>query len=208
MIQYQVNELFTSIQGEGLLAGRPATFVRLQGCTVGCEWCDTKYTWAKGGVKMSVDEILTNIQASLVVITGGEPTLYNLDPLLDAFHVRQMATQIETSGQNELKGTSVPTYLTWSPKANLNYEAPKSIKKLAYEVKWVVDEALQLQVVWRTWMELKSLNPMIHFVLMPEGTPPKKENIDRAMKWLREIPTIYQPYWRYGDRLQFRIGVK
>jgi organic radical activating enzyme len=208
MIQYQVNELFTSIQGEGMLAGRAATFVRLQGCTVGCEWCDTKYTWARGGVKMSLDEILTNIQASLVVITGGEPTLYDLDPLIRTLRERGIASQIETSGQNALKGEELPNYLTWSPKARLNYQAPKSIKKAAFEVKWVVDDDLTLQTVWAMWNEMKSLNPLVQFVLMPEGTPPSKEHAERALKWLKDVPTIYQPFWRFGDRLQYRIGVR
>ena len=48
-IRYSINEIFASVQGEGLLAGTPAVFVRLQGCPVHCPWCDTKYSWKEDG---------------------------------------------------------------------------------------------------------------------------------------------------------------
>src|SRR5437763_13398847 len=73
-----VSELFLSIQGEGPSAGMPAHFLRLQGCSVGCHWCDSKYTWeAAGGralvIDAAFDELAALGHASLLVITGGEP---------------------------------------------------------------------------------------------------------------------------------------
>ena len=203
---YQVNEIFTSVQGEGMWTGMPATFIRLQGCTVGCPWCDTKYTWAKGGSKMTVDEILKQIETYHVVITGGEPTIYNLDDLLgelDGVHY----TQLETSGQNSLKGNYRPDWLTWSPKKNLNYDAPNDIKMRANEVKWVVDDELTFDVVNSTWKQYFHTG-YPNFVFMPEGTPPTQEHVDKALSWLKNVPFELRHLWRFGDRVQWRIGVR
>ncbi len=46
-MQYPINEMFQTLQGEGYFTGVPAIFIRLQGCPVGCSWCDTKHTWEK-----------------------------------------------------------------------------------------------------------------------------------------------------------------
>src|SRR5258708_7827896 len=74
----RVSELFLSLQGEGPSAGTPAHFLRLQGCDVGCAWCDSKYTWdAAGGRALELDDALAELgslgEAPLLVVTGGEP---------------------------------------------------------------------------------------------------------------------------------------
>lgn len=211
-MKYGVNERFNTIQGEGVLAGVPATFIRLQGCTVGCPWCDTKYTWMAGGKVMTPEEIVYGIDIRpLVVVTGGEPTIYNLDALFsilrkvgqDLWH-HDFRIQIETSGQNDFKGEIRPDFVTWSPKRNLSFDAPTEIKQLTTEVKWVVDDDLSIDDVARRMGEVYLLarrRPLC--ILMPEGTPPSKEHVDKALLWLSEHPN-----WRYGDRLQWRLGVK
>jgi len=73
----RVAEVFASLQGEGVTAGLPSAFIRLQGCSVGCVWCDTKYSWdpAKGEAR-DVETLLRDVKAiglSNVVVTGGEP---------------------------------------------------------------------------------------------------------------------------------------
>lgn len=222
---YRVNELFDSIQGEGVLAGTPCTFIRLQGCTVGCSWCDsgpladllekratngeTRNTWGRGGYRHSVNQIMDGVHKNHVVITGGEPTLYNLDPLIQTLRQYEHFIQLETSGQNELKGVERVDWVTWSPKENLGFKAPLSIMRMAREVKWVVDDTLPFRVVeetYRAYLEMRIKPPT--FVLMPEGCPPTNEHILKCLEWLERVPHAWQRHWRFGDRLQYRLGLR
>ena len=196
---YQVNEIFHSIQGEGILVGRAATFIRLQGCLVGCEWCDTKYTWLKGGERMAVQEIVTQVKYPYAIITGGEPTLYNLDSLIDALWDTGHFVSLETSGQQELKGDLVPDHVTISPKERLGYHVPDKLAIMADEFKFVLDENLTEEVV----MEFETIYRNTPIVLMPEGCPPRPEMCERAIEWIDRNPN-----WLFGDRLQYRLGLR
>jgi organic radical activating enzyme len=107
-VMYPVMESFYTVQGEGFNTGRAAYFIRLAGCDVGCVWCDVKESWdpATHPVR-SIDELtgmVRNAGADKVVITGGEPAMYNLEPLTDAFHEMNISCFIETSGAYELTG--------------------------------------------------------------------------------------------------------
>jgi organic radical activating enzyme len=99
-----VSELFLSIQGEGPSAGTPAHFLRLQGCDVGCAWCDTKYSWdGAGGRQMSLAGACQELQAlghsDLLVVTGGEPCQHpGLGEILDGALERWARVEVETSG--------------------------------------------------------------------------------------------------------------
>ena len=76
-MRLRVREVFASVQGEGVTVGTPSAFVRLQGCSVGCAWCDTKYSWAStGGRETTLDALLAEVTSTgldNVVVTGGEP---------------------------------------------------------------------------------------------------------------------------------------
>ena len=100
MSTLQVSEIFYSIQGEGASCGRATAFIRLGGCTLGCQWCDTKYTW-RGGPVWEEAHILETIQqfpARRVVVTGGEPFEQDITSLLQALRQAGFTIEIETAG--------------------------------------------------------------------------------------------------------------
>lgn len=101
-------EHFYTIQGEGYHQGKAAYFVRLGGCDVGCVWCDVKESWdASIHPAWTASEIVREIRqsdAKIVVITGGEPLLHQLDTLTQLIQEAGIATHIETSGSSELSG--------------------------------------------------------------------------------------------------------
>lgn len=210
---YQVNEIFNSVQGEGVLVGTPATFIRLQGCTVGCKWCDSKLTWAKGGTGMRSEDIVNAVVGMHAIITGGEPTMYDLDGLIVPLHSQKKFVQLETSGQNSLKGNVSPDWITWSPKEMIDFEGAYDIKDGAREVKWVVDETLPWDVVFKTfmWYIQRASNDdsriVPFFVMMPEGCPPREAMVGKTLAFLSRLEPWQHAFFRYGDRIQYRIGV-
>lgn len=102
-------EHFYTIQGEGANTGKAAYFIRIGGCDVGCVWCDVKESWdANLHPTHSVEEMVEWVSASgtpNVVITGGEPAMYDLAPLTQAMDTLGVAKLIETSGAHPLTGT-------------------------------------------------------------------------------------------------------
>ena len=98
------SELFHSLQGEGPSTGTPAHFLRLQGCDVGCRWCDTRYTWpADGGTSATWAEVRERLQglgrADLIVVTGGEPLVHGgIAELLALALESWPRVEVETSG--------------------------------------------------------------------------------------------------------------
>ncbi len=101
-------EAFYTLQGEGFHQGKAAYFIRLAGCDVGCPWCDVKESWdEKWYPVQGIHEIIAKAKkypARLAVITGGEPTLYNLEELTVALQKEGFVTNIETSGSSPLTG--------------------------------------------------------------------------------------------------------
>ena len=101
-------EEFYTIQGEGFHTGKAAYFIRIGGCDVGCHWCDVKESWnAKLHPPTSADNIVANAKkyANTVVITGGEPLMWELDYITNALQSDHIKTHIETSGAYKLSGT-------------------------------------------------------------------------------------------------------
>lgn len=107
-IALPVMEHFYTLQGEGFHQGRAAYFIRLGGCDVGCVWCDVKDSWdASGHLLMSIEKMVSTVKQTrteLVVITGGEPLMHNLDELTSQLKAAGLQTNIETSGAHPLSG--------------------------------------------------------------------------------------------------------
>ncbi len=102
-------EAFYTLQGEGFHQGKAAYFIRLAGCDVGCVWCDVKESWDKNLYpEQSIQQIVAEAKkysSRLVVITGGEPTMYNLENLTRDLQKEGFETNIETSGSHPLTGS-------------------------------------------------------------------------------------------------------
>ena len=133
-----VMEHFYTLQGEGFHQGRAAYFIRLGGCDVGCVWCDVKESWDAGKHPLwKIEDLRFNISktpAKLVVITGGEPLMHNLDALTAALQLKGFETNIETSGAHPLSGSW--NWICLSPK---KFKAPlPEILPHANELKVVV----------------------------------------------------------------------
>jgi 7-carboxy-7-deazaguanine synthase len=133
-----VMEHFYTIQGEGFYQGRAAYFIRLGGCDVGCVWCDVKESWdADKHPTYSIDEIVkfvTDANAKLAVITGGEPLLHNLDELTSALKAKGIQTNIETSGSSPLSG-----HWGWICVSPKKFKAPlNEVVAQAHELKVVI----------------------------------------------------------------------
>ncbi len=153
-----VMEHFYTIQGEGAYAGNAAYFVRLGGCDVGCTWCDVKESWPlQGHNLMSVNQIVSEIlkfNAKIVVITGGEPLLHNLDDLTMALKSQNLLTHIETSGAHPISGCW--DWITLSPK---KFKMPlQSIYDLANEFKMIVFNASDFKFAETEIKKIQSKN--------------------------------------------------
>ena len=118
MTSLPLMESFYTLQGEGFHTGKPAYFVRLGGCDVGCHWCDVKESWDKDlhptVSESAIVEEVVNVGAKHVVITGGEPLMYNLDSLTAELRKRDVSVHLETSGVYPLSGTW--DWICFSPK--------------------------------------------------------------------------------------------
>ena len=131
-------EHFYTIQGEGANTGKAAYFLRIGGCDVGCVWCDVKESWdASIHPKYSMDEMMTWIKDSKtpnVVVTGGEPAMYDLQPLTNAMGELGVQRLIETSGAHMLTGDW--EWICLSPK---KFKQPvPEIYPIAHELKVVI----------------------------------------------------------------------
>jgi 7-carboxy-7-deazaguanine synthase len=114
-------EEFFSLQGEGYQSGRAAYFIRLGGCDVGCSWCDSRFSWNPDLHPMVfADDIIKHVLKSgtdSVVVTGGEPLMWNLDYLCSELKRNNIFTFLETSGAYPLSGFW--DWICLSPKRNM-----------------------------------------------------------------------------------------
>jgi len=132
-----VMEHFYTIQGEGYHQGKAAYFIRLAGCDVGCVWCDVKDSWDVKQPLFEVRSLMLRVKetpAEIVVITGGEPLMHNLDKLTRELQSTGLKTHIETSGAYPLSGSW--DWICLSPK---KFKAPlPELPPFANELKVVI----------------------------------------------------------------------
>jgi organic radical activating enzyme len=116
-----VVEEFFSLQGEGFHTGKAAYFIRLGGCDIGCSWCDSRFSWNPDLHPLVETSVITgrviDSGADSVVVTGGEPLMWNLDLLCAGLKSRNISTFIETSGAYPLSGSW--DWVCLSPKKNM-----------------------------------------------------------------------------------------
>lgn len=130
--------MFETIQGEGHHSGCAAYFIRLGGCDVGCVWCDVKESWDPDAhPQVEISDIVAKVSESpieIVVITGGEPAMYDLTELTDQLKKAGKKVHIETSGAHPVRGTF--DWITLSPK---KFKFPlESTHQMADELKIIV----------------------------------------------------------------------
>jgi 7-carboxy-7-deazaguanine synthase len=181
--EIQISEIFYSIQGEGLLAGRPSVFVRLAGCPLRCRWCDTQYALdSKAGKTRTITEIVKQIKkykTDYVVITGGEPMINpNLSPLCKA--LKNYHITIETAGIKFVPRLPCDL-MSISPKLSNAYDNKKDkdkylkldslaelIKNYDYQLKFVIEKKNDIDEVNQILKKLKKVDPS-KVLLMPQA---------------------------------------
>jgi 7-carboxy-7-deazaguanine synthase len=133
-------EQFYTIQGEGYNTGKAAWFIRLGGCDVGCNWCDSRFTWNPELFPMVETDLIVKSAVDSgtdsVVITGGEPLTWNLDYLCSELKRYKLKTFIETSGAYPLSGEW--DWICLSPKKNM--PPAGDICSKADELKVIIEE--------------------------------------------------------------------
>jgi len=142
--QLPLVEEFYSVQGEGFHTGKAAYFIRLGGCDVGCSWCDSRFAWDPALHPMVDTDIIIEHALSSgtdsVVVTGGEPLMWNLDYLCRGLKKNKINTFIETSGAYTLSGEW--DWICLSPKKNM--PPVESIINKADELKVIIEEISDL----------------------------------------------------------------
>lgn len=179
-------EHFYTLQGEGFHQGKAAYFIRLGGCDVGCVWCDVKESWnAEKFPKLNVNDLVREVKktpANMVVITGGEPLMHNLDALTMQLQASGLKTHIETSGAYPLSG-----YWDWICLSPKKFKAPlPEVIPLAHELKVIIFHKSDFD-----WAEkyAAQVSPSCKLYLQPEWdhasnkTPLIVEYIKAHPKW-------------------------
>lgn len=177
-------EDFYTIQGEGFYQGHAAYFIRLGGCDVGCVWCDVKESWDAGAhALVAVDEMVNRAKKSgtnLVVITGGEPAMYDLTNLTHSLQQAGLQTNIETSGVYPLTGTW--DWVCFSPK---KFKTPDpSVFQQANELKVIVYNKSDFN-----WAEdfADKVSPSCKLFLQPEWSK-EKEMLPLIIEYVKANP--------------------
>jgi len=175
-------EAFYTIQGEGFFSGKAAYLLRIGGCDVGCHWCDVKESWdADLHPPTSISDIIKGIEeysVDTVVVTGGEPLMWNLEKLTSALKRKGLKVHLETSGAHPLSGDF--DWICLSPK-KMKTPLP-AIKPFVDELKVIVNNKHDLE-----WAEeqRKELNKDCKLYLQSEWSR-REKNIPIMIDFVKE----------------------
>ena len=179
----KINEIFYSLQGEGFHTGTPAVFIRFSGCNLHCSFCDTRH---EEGTLMTDEEILSEVlryPARMVILTGGEPSLWIDDALLALLHQHDKYVCIETNGTHPLP--SGIDWVTCSPKEG----APV-----------VLTHMDEVKVVFQSQpLEAYAKLPAKHFFLQPCSCSNTAETINYILQ---------HPHWRLSLQTHKLINIQ
>ena len=195
MTTYKVNEIFHTLQGEGYFVGTPSVFVRFSGCNLHCPFCDTAHD---SGVMMTNEDILRSVarfSARHVVLTGGEPSLFVTDELLDGLHRIGRYIAIETNGTRP-----IPKSVDWITLS------PKDAWLPSPNARPVLDTCDELKVIFNgdeppTYDHITAR----HRFIQPCDTGNPSTNkiiIDKAVAWC-----LFHPTWRLSLQTHKLINI-
>jgi len=191
----KVKEIFYSLQGEGGRQGVASIFIRLSGCNLKCDFCDTDFS---GGEDQSLEQILLSIEkfpCRWIVWTGGEPTLQLRDECLLFFKQAGFRQAIESNGYNQL--SELLDYTVVSPKGQTDYA--RKINLQVNEIRLPVRENNYIP-------PLESLPKAEYYFLSPiftENRAETKANIDYCVKQVKQYPE-----WRLSLQMHKWIEIE
>ncbi len=191
-------ETFYTLQGEGFNAGKPVFFIRIAGCSIGCPWCDTKESWRPYPHQLiDVEKIAQKAAlypAKALLVTGGEPLNYNLEPLTAAMKRLGIKTFIETTGTEPLSGQW--DWICVSPKPFK--KSLEQVVKYANELKIIIysdsDFALAEEYA-------KIVSPDTHLFLQPEWSR-KEIMLPKIVEYIKN-----NPQWRLSLQIHKYVGI-
>lgn len=201
-----INEIFYSIQGEGRYMGVPVVFVRVQGCSLHCPWCDSNNTWQEDESRdMEIKQILNDVNrcaplgCKTIVVTGGEPTEQE-----DLYQFAQEAIYAGYRCHLETNGTDdeiIRGYFDWivcSPKPGANYHISKGVDELKYvigvgdDINKIIPPAVRDQFKGRIWLQPKA-----------DGNKVVSENVQYCLQQVLKDPRL-----RMGYQFHKLVGVR
>jgi len=207
----KINEIFFAVQGEGVNIGKPSIFIRMNGCNLNCNWCDTKYTWhpdyLEASLKMTDDDLIKEIEkynCGHIVWTGGEPVLqqYDIFDFLVMDLPSEYTYEIETNGTKEIthEFAADAEVITVSPKLHHDYDLDILYNYYQYHRtvwKFVVSATKHIHQIKKKFIEPLALHNEDIYI-MPEGQTREEQlqRMPKVIRWAKENN------WNFSPRIQ------
>ena len=215
--QYPITEIFYSIQGEGRHAGQAAVFIRISGCNFECAFCDSDHvvrehmTAAEIAIRCWQELDYFGVPAGVlvpIILTGGEPTIHDLEPIVDALRhcppdeSNLVCIHLETNGSNPTP-SALFDWVTWSPKKELQGDLPRGFRP-PDEFKFLVDQSgfLVNPIPYRKWASQYRFHAAPEYYVQPLYGDPKA--LEKAIEICRRNPEC----WKLSVQLHKLIGVR